>query len=269
MLLPTKSQVSLAVEDLIEGLRKWRLWTRMGWLDIRRRYKRTVLGPFWTSLSLAIFVTSLGFVFSALWKMDIKEYLPFFASGMIVWLIFSTTLQESSLSLTAAEPILTQLKTTYSMFVYVVIWRNIIVFFHHIVVYIAIALIFQVEVSHITLLALVGLVLQIFNTSWMAFVLAVICTRFRDVQQLLQHFLQIAMFLTPIFWMPAQLSGLKGKLLVDWNYLFHLIDVVRAPLLGNFPALTSYVQVLIMGFLGWALALYMYAKYRGRLIFWL
>ena len=173
------------------------------------------------------------------------------------------------MSLTSGEAILTQIKTPYSLFIYVVIWRNVIVFFHHIVVYIAIALFFQVKVSIFTPLVIIGLVLQIFNTSWMAFVLAIICTRFRDVQQLLTHFLQIAMFLTPIFWKPAQLEGLKGRLLVDFNFMFHIIDVVRAPMLGNMPSLTSYAQVLVMGFLGWVLAILMYAKYRDRLIFWL
>ena len=269
MLLPTKPEVLRAIEDLIEGGLKWRLWTRMGWLEIRRRYKRTVLGPFWASLSLAIFATSLGIIFSTLWGMEMKNYLPFLTSGLIVWSCFSTTLQEGSLALTSGEGILTQIKTPYSLFIYVVLWRNVIVFFHHIVVYIAVALIFQVKVSIFTPLVIIGLVLQIFNTAWMAFVLAIICTRFRDIQQLIQHFLQIAMFLTPIFWKPTQLEGLKNRLLVDFNFMFHIIDVVRAPMLGNMPALNSYVQVLVMGFLGWALALFMYAKYRDRLIFWL
>jgi hypothetical protein len=35
-----------AIEDLVGGLRKWRLWGRLGWLDVKRRYRRTIIGPF-------------------------------------------------------------------------------------------------------------------------------------------------------------------------------------------------------------------------------
>ncbi len=269
MLLPTKSQVFWAIEDLIEGGLKWRLWTRMGWMEVRRRYKRTVLGPFWASLSLAIFATSLGIIFSTLWNMEMKDYFPFLTSGLIVWTTFSTTVQEGSIALTAGEAILKQLRMPYSLFIYTVIWRNIIIFFHHILVYIVIALIYEVHFSFYTLLSLIGLALQVLNSSWMVMVVAIICTRYRDVQQLIQHFLQIAMFLTPIFWKPSQLAGLKSQLLVDMNFLFHVIDVVRAPLLGNVPAFNSYVQVVIVGVAGWIFALGLYAKQRHRLIFWL
>src|ERR1700692_2985102 len=43
-----------AAEDLIGGLSKAYLWGRLGWLDVKRRYRRALLGPFWTSISLAI-----------------------------------------------------------------------------------------------------------------------------------------------------------------------------------------------------------------------
>ena len=66
-----------AIADIVHGAGMFDLWGRMGWADIRRRYRRTVIGPFWTSVSLAIFIITMGVVWANLWKLDPKEYLPY------------------------------------------------------------------------------------------------------------------------------------------------------------------------------------------------
>ena len=76
---------SLALRDIAEGLHRWRLWGLMGWQDIRRRYRRSVLGPFWLTLSMGVLVVTLGFLYGALFGIAIDDYLPYLTLGFLAW----------------------------------------------------------------------------------------------------------------------------------------------------------------------------------------
>ena len=84
-----------ASQDLVRGLRRWDLWTRLGWLEVKRRYRRTVIGPFWSALSLGIFVAVFSAVGAALWGQKLGDYVPFLAAGMVVWIMISTLVTEA------------------------------------------------------------------------------------------------------------------------------------------------------------------------------
>ena len=79
-----------AATDLLHGFQRRELWGRLGWLDVKRRYRRTTIGPFWTSITLAIYVLTVGTVGAAIWHQNIYDYLPFLVSGMIVWTLVSS-----------------------------------------------------------------------------------------------------------------------------------------------------------------------------------
>ena len=76
----------LAAQDLQEGLSLWRLFLTLGWLDIRLRYRGSVLGPFWLTLSTGVMVAALGVLYSALFKMALPDYLPFLAVSLVAGL---------------------------------------------------------------------------------------------------------------------------------------------------------------------------------------
>ena len=121
--------------DLREGFGRWHLWFNLAWKDIRSRYRRTVIGPFWTVLSTATLVEALGFVNATLWHVQISVYLPFFCAGYIAWLLFITIVNESGSSLIAAEASIKAIRIPYSVFVLRVLTRNLIVFGHNLLVF--------------------------------------------------------------------------------------------------------------------------------------
>src|SRR4051794_28275418 len=145
--------------DLCEGFRRNRLWFILGWNDIRSRYRRTILGPFWTVLSTATLVGALGFVNAVLWNISISTYLPYFCAGYIAWLLFLTIINESCSSIIASEAIVKVVRVPYSVFVLRVLTRNLIVFGHNLTIFVLVALIFSTKVSAYTLLLPVGLAL--------------------------------------------------------------------------------------------------------------
>jgi lipopolysaccharide transport system permease protein len=119
-----------------------------------------------------------------------------------------------------------------------------------------------------TLLVFPGLLLFCVNAVWVVLLLGLACVRYRDIQQLVTTLLQVSMFVTPVFWQPAQLGG-DLQFVVQFNPLYHFIEIVRAPLLGRIaPAETWYV-VAGMAVAGWAVVFFMFSRFRRRIPYWL
>jgi ABC-type polysaccharide/polyol phosphate export permease len=261
-------QYKVAMADVLNGVAGWRMWGRMGWAEVKRRYRRTLIGPFWTSLSLIIFVGTMGFLYATLWHQPPQSYLPFLCSGMICWVLVSAIITEGCGTFTANSGLLTQMPFNYTTLACIIVWRNVITFLHNLVVYALLALPLGVPVTLDTLLFFPGLLLIALNGVWIANLLGMACARFRDIQQVVSSLLQVAMFVTPIFWSPEQLVG-RGQIFTEINILYHLVDIVRAPLLGKAPAPLSYAVVLGLAVIGWATMLYLFSRFRRRVVFWL
>src|SRR3979411_3014414 len=82
--------MATAWSDMIAGLASWRLWVRLGWNDILQRYRRSILGPFWLTASMAVMVIALGGLYSQLFNTPIHDFLPFLCVGLLVWNLMSS-----------------------------------------------------------------------------------------------------------------------------------------------------------------------------------
>lgn len=240
----------------------------MGWMDTLRRYRRTTIGPFWASLSVAVFIGTVGVVYSQVFGQDITTYLPFLCSGYVVWAPLATFITECSGVFTGAEGLLKQTRIPFTVFVYSAVVRNLIVFIHNIVVYIIVAIAFKVQISLAVFLIFPALLLLVVNAVWVGILIGLVCARFRDVSQMVSALTQVAFFVTPIFWSAGQVSGWR-KLMVDANPLFHLIDILRSPLLGLYPAPESWLAAVLIAIVGWAGTLRIYNKYHSRIVYWI
>jgi ABC-type polysaccharide/polyol phosphate export permease len=259
-----------ALQDLRDGFLNWEVWGRLAVLEIKRRYRRTVIGPFWSAISLGIFVAAMGTVGGGLWNRDMGDYLPFLASGMLVWLMISSIVIESTKLFTAAEHLIRQTRFDYSILAYALVWRNFIVFLHNASIYVVIVLLFapRMLLAPTVLLIIPGLFFVMATGVWVALLVGAVCVRYRDVQQFLTSVIQICMFVTPVFWPEDLLQGARRFLFVELNPLYHFINVVRAPLLGKVPALSSYIVVILITAVGWALTYAFFSRFRKRIAFW-
>jgi ABC-type polysaccharide/polyol phosphate export permease len=259
-----------ALQDLRDGFRNWELWVRLAVLEIKRRYRRTVIGPFWSAISLGIFVAAMGTVGGGLWNREMGFYLPFLASGMLVWLMISSIIIESCMLFISAGHLIRQTRFNYSVLCYALVWRNFIVFLHNASIYVLIVLLFapRMLLGPAVLLIVPGLFLLMATGVWVALLVGAICVRYRDVQQFLTSVIQICMFVTPVFWPEDLLQGARRFLFVELNPLYHFINIVRAPLLGKVPALSSYVVVVLITAVGWAVTYAFFSRFRKRIAFW-
>ena len=245
------------------------MWGRLGWAEVRGRYRRTVIGPFWAVLSLAIFIIIFSIVWARLWKINVVEFLPYVSAGMITWTMLSTIINEGCLTFTVAEALIKSLCFPYTVLTCAVTWRNLILFIHNLIVYVGIAIFCGVPLTWATLLIIPGLFIICVNGIWVATLLGMLCARFRDVPQLITIFLQVLLFVTPIFWTYDQLGGRMGAALVNFNFLLHYLEVVRMPMLGKVPTMYSWAVVIAGTVIGWWLTLLVYSRFRRRVPYWL
>jgi ABC-type polysaccharide/polyol phosphate export permease len=244
------------------------MWGRLGWRENKRRYRRTVIGPFWSTLSLAVFVIVLGVVWSRLWQQDPKDYMPYLTSGMLVWLLLSVTISESCIAFINLETLIKQVRVSYTLLACAVVWRNVIVFFHNILIFLLVAIYAGVAVNAATLLVFPGLLLFCINAVWVVLLLGIACVRYRDIQQLVTTLLQVSMFVTPVFWQPTQLGG-DLQFVVQFNPLYHFVEIVRAPLLGRVATAETWYVVSGMAVAGWAVVFFLFSRFRRRIPYWL
>ena len=264
------SQTELALLDIARGARARHLWGLLGWQDIRRRYRRSVLGPFWLTISMGVLVAVLGTLYGNLLKVETAVYVPHLALGLILWALISSLTTDGGAVFTGAERIIKQTNLPLSIHVYRLVWRHLLVLCHNAAIFVVVAAVFSIWPGWTGLLAVPGLVLLCLNGMWMAFFLGIVSARFRDVPPIVASVVRIAFFVTPIIWMPGLLTGRAAKMgpVLDFNPFYHFLELVRAPLLGQVPGLASWLVVSGMTLVGWWATFVLFRRYRRRIAYW-
>lgn len=265
--ISSKAQTRLALADITHGVRSYNIWGMLGWQDIKQRYRRSVLGPFWLTLSTAGMVFALGFVYAAIFRMPLDKYLPYLAIGLVVWMLISSVVTEGCQAFISAEAMIKQMRLPFTAHACRTLWRNVIILGHNLVIVFLVLVVFGIGPSLQMLAALLAaIVVSVLNALWVALSLGLVCARYRDVPPIVGTLLQILFFLTPILWHPSLLPGRQR--IVDWNPLHHFFEIIRAPLLGQMPSAISWAVVVSVTLLGWVVTFVLFRKYRGRIAYW-
>jgi ABC-type polysaccharide/polyol phosphate export permease len=259
---------ALAWADLIDAINGWEFWGTLGWNDIKQRYRRSFIGPFWLTITQAIMVVSLGVLYSFLFKVPVSEYLPYLTLGLLLWGFISSLISEGCTAFVTYESFLKQLSVPKSSFILRLIWRNLLMLAHHMVIYIPVVLIFSVPVKLTALSAIVGLAVICITGFWVALFLGMVCARFRDITPLVSSLLQVAFFVSPIMWKKDGM-GEAVEILAALNPLYYFLEIVRAPLLGQPINYNMWLISLSITAVGLVLTMACFARYRARITYWL
>lgn len=266
--LPT-SGVGIAVADIKEALQKYQLALVFGWQDVAQRYRRSRVGAFWLTLNMSVMIGALGLIFGTLFQSEMQEFLPYVCAGLIVWTFIVSCLSEGCTTFSSSEGIILQVRMPLFTHIMRTLWRNIIIFAHNIVIFPILALIMQRGFTWEVLLVIPGFVLLVLNLAWIMLILAVLCARFRDMTQVVTNILQVMLYATPIMWMAKTLPAHVSHALIDLNPIYHLIQLVRGPLLGMPISGLDWLVPLGMLVIGWSVAIVFFGKYRRRVAYWL
>lgn len=241
----------------------------LGLQDIKQRYRRSAIGPLWITLSMALMTICLGLLYGKLFNVPIDTFLPFLASGIIIWNMISTCLNESCHAYINAKSLIYQSSVSYWSHLLRVIWRNIIIFGHNLIILPILLLIFGSNTTWTIIFLLPGFLLLCGNLIWISSLLAIISTRYRDVPQIVQSIVQILFFLTPIMWTPTLLNSRAGSFLIELNPFYHLIELVRAPILGSSIQIHSWLICFTLLLVGSGFAAFIGRKFNHRIAYWL
>jgi lipopolysaccharide transport system permease protein len=258
---------SLAWTDMSEGASLWRLGITLGWLDIKLKYRGSMLGPFWLTISTAVMVTAMGGLYGALFHMDLTTYLPFLALSLVMWNALSGHVMDACTTFTQAEGTLRSQRMPFFVQMLRVVVRSIISFLHNVPVILAIFLIFSIWPGAKALLCLPGFAIWTIDAFAACMLLGAFCARFRDIPPIVGSIMQIAFFVTPVVWRPEQL-GTKGWWL-PLNPFDALLEVVRGPLLGTAPSSTVWLLACCYSLAFCVLSWLLFARVRGRLAYWM
>ncbi len=256
-----------ADNDFKLGMWSIHVWGTLGWHDIRQRYRRSVLGPFWFTLSTAIMVVVLGLLYSVLLKQEISNYLPYLAVGLIVWQYMATTMIESCDSFINSAYLIKQIRMPLSIHVWRIAWRNFVIMLHSLPITIIVLVVFGKLPGIAIFLVPAGLLLLLLHSVWIGLILGVLCSRFRDIQPIVNSMVQIIFFFTPVLWMPESLK--ERAWVAGYNPFYHVIEIVRAPILNRPVTYESWVWSIIILVAGFFLANYIVKQYRNRVPYWL
>jgi ABC-2 type transport system permease protein len=260
-----------AWRDLAEGFGKRELWLHLGWQDIKQRYRRSVLGPFWITIATGTMAVALGGLYSKLFHLELSKHLPYVTLGLIIWNLINAAILEGADVFVANEGLIKQLPTPLSVHVYRLVWRQVILFGHNIVIFIVIAIIFPQPWKWTDLTFIPALALIVLNCVWVALCFGILATRYRDISPLLFSLVQLLFYMTPIIWNDETLrqQGAGGwAKIIELNPLLHYVDIVRAPLIGADQELRHWIVVIVLTIVGWIVTALAMRKYRARVPYW-
>ncbi|MCW0194573.1 MAG: ABC transporter permease, partial [Rhodococcus sp.] len=229
-----------AFKDLRDGLNQRELWLSLGWQDIKQRYRRSVIGPFWITIATGVQATAIGILYAALLDMPLQEFLPYVTVGLIVWNLINASIIEGSEVFVANEGLIKQLPSALSVHIYRLVWRQMLFFAHNLLIYVIMVIAFGVwrNLSWASLAAIPALGLIVLNALWVSIVFGIFATRYRDIAPILSSLTLLLFVLTPIMWTTQSLEAQGGAVrdrakIAELNPLFHYLDIVRAPMIGQ------------------------------------
>ena len=255
------------LEEMRRGAYSHEQWAFMAVQDIRLRYRRSMIGPWWVTISTGVMVMMLGFLWSHIFGSDLENYLPFFAVGFVLWGWMSGQIGDAAGGFFQFGGTIKQVSLPLPIFILRLNLRQCIVLLHNSIIIAAVLLFVGKGFTLTSLMAVPNLILIQLNLTLLSIVISIFCTRYQDMTQVVNVGTQIVFFFTPILW---QVETLKNRTyLAECNPVYHWIEMIRAPLLGHLPTLNDYLwsgaSLVVLFFL----AAHYLGRYRSRIAFWL
>lgn len=260
--------LKLAWRDVAEALRSQDLWRTFAWNDVMARYRRSRIGQFWITLSIAVFVLAIGVFYSQILGVPMQEYLPYLAIGYILWGFIGSIVGEGTTVFVGTAHFLTQLRIPQTSLVLRCVQRNVLIFAHNAVVILGVLIVFPQDYGLSLLALLPGAMLWYLTACWVVMLLGLIAVRFRDIQQTTASVMQIAFFITPVIYKSDVITG-NARIIVDFNPFAHYLAILREPLLGGAPDPLSWIVCISITLGGGIITFWVFSKVRSRVPYWL
>ncbi|CCD99779.1 glycosyltransferase [Bradyrhizobium sp. STM 3809] len=228
-----------------------RIAAALAWSDMRHRYVRSLLGPFWMSIQMAIMVAVLGSVVGHFSSTSMLSHLPMLALSLTAWTFLNSVVLDATTALQASASLIKDRALSPIVFLLQCCFRQLLFALHNSSVPLLLWLLLAPMDVAAALKAMPGLVLFVACTFALSLVLGALATRFRDLKPIIESSLTLAFLASPIVWSPEMVD--RGSFIMRFNPLTHLFAIWRDPLTtGHVPAASVLYVVVVLAVLGLA-----------------
>jgi lipopolysaccharide transport system permease protein len=254
--------------EILQSAQLWHIWLRMGVHDVRLRFRRSAIGMGWIFLNLVVMILAVGFIYGNILGQDMRVFIPYLTLSLVTWMYITNSIIEGGNAFLNSEGYIKQI----CLPIYVYIFRSFVsvglVGLINLGVFFAVGLIYSVPFTLDSLWAVPGLLILTFASLLLITIFAHVNARFRDAAHLATMVMQVMMYVTPVIY-PGELLRNRGLgIVIDANPLYHLLQVVRDPLLSGKAAdsLSYYADGLVILLL-LSIALGLIRVYQRRIVF--
>jgi lipopolysaccharide transport system permease protein len=241
----------------------------LGWQDIRQSYRRSVFGQLWITVGMAVTIAAIGIVFGTIFGTPMQVFLPYLASGLIMWALIAGILNEGNQAFIAAEGMIKQLPLPKIVYIVRVVWRNLIVSAHNIVIFPIVILIVGGSTSWAILFWPLGVLIAVTALSGLALIFGIVAARYRDLPQIVNAALTVAFYVTPVIWIRESIGENElVNAMVSFNPLNHILQVARLPLIGQYPSIENWTWVIISAAVFWTVGMLLFKRFEKRIAYW-
>jgi lipopolysaccharide transport system permease protein len=240
-------------QDNVKALKNWRVWWHLGMADIRNRFAKSLVGPTWILLNLALWVGGIGIIYGTLFKQELETFLPSLAIGFVVWGYLTQTITEGGNAFVFAEGYIKQFTYPKQIYVLRVIVNASVPFMIGVGIFFVVMLIMKRDFGFGMWWVLPGLALLLVANYLHATIMAYASARFRDLPHGMTALLQVLFFVTPVFFTVDILKERGLDFIYKYNPLYYLIEVVRHPLtqleaapMEVYVATLAYIAILML-----------------------
>lgn len=231
------------------------------------RYRRTVLGYFWTLLNPLMMMVVSSVVFANLFQMDLRTYAVYLFAGTIPWNCFNTIVVQSGTSFVHNEGLIKKIYLPKAIFP---LATSLGLLIDNMLSFVALSiLIFALGGKFSFALAFlpVAYALLFLFSFGLALISSVLVVFFRDLQHVNGVFMQAWYYVTPIMYKSEALMG-KAAWLIKINPVVPFITMFRAPICdGVLPPAGVVLQAAVLAAASMTLGVAFFLTQEKKVVF--
>jgi ABC-type polysaccharide/polyol phosphate export permease len=222
--------------------------------NLKIKYRRSILGYFWTILAPLAMSAIYYFVFKLVMHVERPHYLAFILCGVLPWSFFNQTIIESTESIVANQVLISKIPIPIHVFPYVVSITNFSTLLLSLPVIFVLAVFSGAAISAnmLWVLYFFGCLLLLAYTS--GAVLAVFYVYMRDLKHAIGLILQVWFYATPIIYDSSMIPQ-KYKWVLYFNPTGSIFEGIHQSMLGGGSNIYVHAAVALFWVLLGTLAL--------------
>lgn len=240
----------------------------MGYQDYKMMDAGSRFGRYWPTIAMAIRIAFIGTVFGLLLESSRAEYLPWLASGWIVWGFLGGAFQGVSGAYVSSKNLMLSIPLDYRSFILRVVARDLLGFFQKLPLVLIVVIFYSVPVKIQILLSIPALLVTLVFLFGVGMALAPVLARFRDVGPFISSILGVMFFVLPIMWRPEDLNSEVAHFVVGLNPFYHYLQLVRLPLISEAPTVTNWILATVGAVTVFLVGTLVYKRTLTRIMYW-